>query len=103
LWPHSAGLSAAVHPWRLTEKACPNEAIVARRSWSGRGLKGLAALKAAGLFDNFDKPAVNTPAVNSTSTDRKAYQRDYMRKRRRPSAPAHRTHQRATVGQGRAV
>jgi hypothetical protein len=31
---------------------------------------GAPALKAAGLFDKFDKPAVNTPAVNSTSTDR---------------------------------
>jgi hypothetical protein len=62
-WPHSAGLSAAVHAWRLTEKACPNEAIVARRFVERTGLKGLAALKAAGLFDKFDKPAVNTPAV----------------------------------------
>jgi hypothetical protein len=54
-----------VHPWRLTEKA----------------------LKSAGLFDKFDKPTVNTPAVNSTSTDRKAYLREYIRKRRAQAAP----------------
>jgi hypothetical protein len=80
------------HPWRPEEKGCPNAAIVART-----GLKGLEALKASGLFDRFEKPApvniepvniepVNMPAaVNSptpSSTDRKAYFREYMRQRR---------------------
>jgi hypothetical protein len=36
--------------WRITERLCPNEAIVRRT-----GLKGLPALKASGLFDKFDK------------------------------------------------
>jgi hypothetical protein len=86
------------HPWPLTEKPCPNEAIVRRT-----GLKGLAALKASGLFDQFDKPAavdkpvlvnipvnntsvntadVNTGAKPDAAADRKAYQREYQRRYR---------------------
>jgi hypothetical protein len=74
------------HPWRVPdEKPCPNEVIVKRT-----GLRGLAALKASGLFDKFDKPPavdrldVNTP-VNTTGVNAR---REYMRKQRARASEA---------------